>query len=91
MKQKNKKEDFFQRLLGTSVASKLGSALTGRGVIRAGEGIIRVDDRNFLTLFNLGGGQKVPPTSFSPVASTNVRLSPQKFLTFNFNPFATLV
>ena len=66
MKQKNKKEDFLQRLLGTSVASKLGSALTGRGVIRAGEGIIRVDDRNFLTLFNLGGGAKSPPYQLFP-------------------------
>ena len=38
-----------------------------------------------------GGGQKAPPTSFSPVTSTNVRFGPQIFLTFNFNPFATLV
>ena len=67
MKQKNKKEDFFQRLLGTSVASKLGSALTGRGVIRAGEGIIRVDDRNFLTLFNLAGGGKKSPLPAFPL------------------------
>ena len=28
-------------LLGTLAASLLGSALTGRGVIRAGEGVIR--------------------------------------------------
>ena len=38
-----------------------------------------------------GGGQKDPPTSFSPVTSTNVRIKPQNFLTFSFNPFATLV
>ena len=40
-----------------------------------------------------GEGQKAPspPTSFSPVISTNVGLSPQIFLTFSFNPFATLV
>ena len=38
-----------------------------------------------------GGGQKDPPTSFSPVTSTNVGISPQNFLTFSFNPFATLV
>ena len=36
-----------------------------------------------------GGGR--PPTSFSPVTSTNVGIRPQNFLTFNFNPFATLV
>ena len=32
-----------------------------------------------------------PPTIFSPVTSTNVGNSSQNFLTFNFNPFATLV
>ena len=39
------------------------------------------------------GGQKgpPPPTSFSPVTSTNVGISPQNFLTFSFNPFSTLV
>ena len=36
-------------------------------------------------------GAKRPPTSFSPVTSTNVGISPQNFLTFSFNPFATLV
>ena len=38
-----------------------------------------------------GGDQKGPPTSFSPVTSTNVQLGPLNFLTFIFNPFATLV
>ena len=38
-----------------------------------------------------GVGAKRPPSSFSPVTSTNVGLSPQNFLTFSFNPFATLV
>ena len=41
-----------------------------------------------LTLLRMGGR---PPTSFSPVTSTNVLLSPQNLLTFNFDPFATLV
>ena len=36
------------------------------------------------------GEQKGPPTSFSPVVSTNVETSPRNFLTFSFNPFATL-
>ena len=36
-------------------------------------------------------GKKTPPTSFSPVTSTNVGISLQNFLTFNFNTFATLV
>ena len=35
--------------------------------------------------------KKGPPTSFFPVTSTNVGISPQNFLTFSFNPFATLV
>ena len=38
------------------------------------------------------GVQKgIPPTSFFPVTSTNVECGPQNFLTFSFNPFATLV
>ena len=35
-----------------------------------------------------GGG---PPTSFFPVTYTNIGNSSQNFLTFSFNPFATLV
>ena len=38
-----------------------------------------------------GGGKKAPPTSFSPVTSTNVEIRPQNFLTFSFNPFDRLV
>ena len=38
-----------------------------------------------------GGGKKMPPTSFPPVTSTNVGISPKNFLTFCFNFFATLV
>ena len=37
------------------------------------------------------GGAKKPPTSFSTVTSTNVRISPQNFLNFIFNPFDWLV
>ena len=48
--------------------------------------------RNFLTLFRKGGrAKKAPPTSFSPVTSTNVKISTQNFLAFRFKPFATLV
>ena len=38
-----------------------------------------------------GGRAKSPPTTFSPVTSINVGFSPQNFLTFSFDPFATLV
>ena len=46
-----------------------------------------------LTLFWMEGEgtKKALPTSFSPVTFTNVGISPQNFLTFSFNPFATLV
>ena len=37
------------------------------------------------------GGPKRPPTSFSHVTSTNVRISPKNFLTFGFSAFSTLV
>ena len=40
------------------------------------------DDRGF---------KKVPLTSFPPVTSANIEISPQNFMTFSFNPFATLV
>ena len=40
-----------------------------------------------LTVFRMvGEGAKRHPTCFSSVTSTNVRISPQNFLTFNFNP-----
>ena len=45
-----------------------------------------------LTIFRMGGGgAKKTPTSFSPVTSTNVGISPKNFLTFNSNPFDRLV
>ena len=37
------------------------------------------------------GEEKSPPTSTSPVTSTNVGIRSQKFLTFSFNSLATLV
>ena len=43
------------------------------------------------TIQDGGWGQKGPPTSFFPVTSTNVEIDPYNFLTFSFNPFATLV
>ena len=39
---KEQKGGFFPILLGTLDASILGNALTGKGVIRAGEGAIKV-------------------------------------------------
>ena len=41
---------------------------------------------HMLTLFRMAG-----TTSFSPVSFTNVRFSPQNFLTFIFSPFTALV
>ena len=38
-----------------------------------------------------GEWQKGPPTSFFPVTSTKVELSPQNFLTVSFNTLATVV
>ena len=51
------------------------------------------NSRNIFNPIQDGGGKKppLPPTSFSPVTSTNVGFGPQNFLTFSFNPFATLV
>ena len=42
MKQKYKKEAFLAMLLGTIATSLLVNMLTGKGVIRAGEGTARV-------------------------------------------------
>ena len=36
------------------------------------------------------GAKNAPTTSFAPVTFTTVEISPQNFLTFNFNAFATL-
>ena len=41
---KEQKGGFLSMLLGTLVSIMLGSALTGRGVIRAGEGTIRAGE-----------------------------------------------
>ena len=41
---KEQKGGFLSMLLGTLAASMLGSALIGRGVIRAGEGTIRAGE-----------------------------------------------
>ena len=38
---KEQKGEFLQMLLGTLAASILGNTLSGRGVIRDGEGVIR--------------------------------------------------
>ena len=43
-KVKEQKGGFLEMLLVTLVAALLGSAFTGRGVIRAGEGTIRVGE-----------------------------------------------
>ena len=43
-KAKEQKGGFLEMLLGTLGASLLGSAFTGRGVIRAGERIIRAGE-----------------------------------------------
>ena len=53
-------------------------------------------EKNILIYFNPiqdggGGGKKAPPTSFSPLTSTDVGISPQNFLTFIFDPFPALV
>ena len=45
MKQKNKKRGFLSMLLGTLGASLLGNLLTGKGVMRAGEGVIATSQR----------------------------------------------
>ena len=37
------------------------------------------------------GAKKATPTSFNPVTSTKIGISPQNFLTFSFNHFSTLV
>ena len=36
-------------------------------------------------------GAKTPPTGFSHITSPNVGNDPQNFLTFIFNPFATML
>ena len=38
-----------------------------------------------------GEAKKVPPSSFSPISSTNIGIIPHSVLTFSFNLFATQV
>ena len=44
---KKRKEGFLGMLLETLAASLLGSALTGIGVIRAGEGTITAEEKSY--------------------------------------------
>ena len=48
---------------------------------------------SMLTYSGWGGvrAAKSPPTSFAPITSTNVGISPQNFLTFSFHPFDRLL
>ena len=51
------------------------------------------DELNEVNYFNpiQDGGWQKGPYQFSPVTSTNVGFGPKNFLTFSFNPFATIV
>ena len=46
---------------------------------------------NPIQYWDRGGRGGEPTTSFPPITSTNVEISPQNFLIFSFNPFVTLV
>ena len=63
------------------------SEILKRGTFQNPCQIIPVAEFIFNPIQYGGEGQKDPPTSFSPVTSTNVGISPEKFLTFSFNPF----
>ena len=55
------------------------------------ENLLCTDNYFVLLPYSVWAGKEVPRTSFSPVTSTNVGFGSQNFLTFSFNPFATLV
>ena len=60
----------------------------------ATESPLKIMKNAFYITFNpiQDGVQKAPSlTSFSPVTSTNVGISPKNFLTFSFNLFVILV
>ena len=60
-------------------------------IIQACTYIMKFEAEKLINPIQDGGGKKMPPTSFSPVTSTNVGTSPKNFMTFSFNLFATLV
>ena len=53
------------------------------------EGGTNIGDGDFLNIFFILF--RMPPYGFSPITSTNIIISLQNFLTFTFDPFATLV
>lgn len=48
---------------------------------------VEIEHNTVLTLFRMEEGAEGPPTSFSPVTSTNVGIIPKNFLDFQFQPF----
>ena len=46
MKLKNKRRGFLSMLLGNLGASLLGNLLTGKGIMRAGDGIVRAGEES---------------------------------------------
>ena len=48
-----------------------------------------IHQKILLILFRMGRKSPPPSTSFASVTSANVGISPQNFLTFNFNTFNT--
>ena len=81
---KEQKGGLVNMFLGTLDASLLGNLLTIKE-IKAKKLM-----REVLTLFMMEGS-KTPLTSLPLVTSTNVGISPQKFLNFSFKSVSTIV
>ena len=64
-------------------------------IIKSTSGVLQKSLMHFNPFQEGGNGgmgrAQMPPTSFSPVTSTNVRISSQNFLTFSFDTFDKLV
>ena len=85
---------FLQRLLETGQVIILGKKYLCKRLSKNSCSVdLSVIKYTFFNpILDGGSGQKATPlSSFPPVTSTKVRISPQNFLTFSFNPFATLV
>ena len=87
-----KSKAFFMIFKGLSMKQITQFFLEGESstLVTFHKGLVSSQCLTILSVWGFGV-KKAPPNRFSSVTSANIKISLQNFLTFSFNPFATLV